>query len=166
LPFDCIFACKVENYKTVEKIIHNAFQDNRINPNREFFTMNPDRVIPLLKHLQIEDATENITEKMNDTISDTDKDANISYIKKRPKFNFIEMGINIGEKIQFTKNDVIVEATVISEKFVEYNDIEYTLTRLTSELSKINYSVRPLLYWKYQGKYLHEYYNETYTEIG
>jgi hypothetical protein len=165
LPFDCVFACKVENYKTVERIIHNAFQDNRVNPNREFFTINPDRVIPLLRHLQMEDATESIVNKINETVSETDKDANINYTKKRPKFNFIEMGINIGEKIEFTKDDFSAEATVISEKRVKYNDIEYTLTKLTSELLKIDYSVRPLLYWKYKGKYLHEYYNETYTEI-
>jgi hypothetical protein len=98
LPFDCIFACKVENYKEVEKIIHNAFQDNRINPKREFFTINPERVIPLLKHLQIEDATVNINDKINETITDVDKDSNVKYIKRRQNFNFIEMGINIGEK--------------------------------------------------------------------
>ena len=165
LPFDCIFACKVENYTDVEKIIHNAFQDSRVNPNREFFTVNPDRVIPLLKHLQIEDATENITNKINETVPETDKDANISYTRKRPNFNFIEMGINVGEKIQFSKEDNIFEAIIISEKLVKYNDIEYSLTKLTSELLGINYSVRPLLYWRYNGKYLHEYYNETYSQI-
>ena len=165
LPFDCVFACKVENYKSVEKIIHNAFQDSRVNPNREFFTVNPDRVIPLLKHLQIEDATINVNDKINETITEIDKDANVNYTKKRPNFNFIEMGINIGEKIVFSKDDNPVEVTVISEKLVKYNDIEYTLTKLTSELLGINYSVRPMLYWKYRGKYLHEYYNETYTEI-
>jgi hypothetical protein len=165
LPFNCVFACKVENYKVVEKIIHNAFRDSRVNPNREFFTINPDRVIPLLEHLQIEDETENITNKINETVPEVDKDANINYTRKRPNFNFIEMGINIGEKIEFSRDDVFVEVTVVSEKLVKYNDIEYALTRLTSELLKINYSVRPLLYWKYKGKYLHEYYNETYTEI-
>jgi hypothetical protein len=165
LPFACVFACKVENYKNVEKIIHNAFLDNRVNPNREFFTINPDRVIPLLKHLQIEEATANIAEKINETVPETDKDASTNYSKKRPKFNFFEMGISIGEKIEFTKDDSFVEVPVISENRVKYNDIEYNLTRLTSELLNINYSIRPLLYWKYKGKYLHEYYNETYTNI-
>ncbi|MDR0390204.1 MAG: hypothetical protein LBH73_09040 [Spirochaetaceae bacterium] len=73
------------------------------------------------------------------------------------------MGINIGEKIEFTKDGSFIEVMVISENIVKYNDIEYTLTKLTSKLLNINYSVRPLLYWKYKGKYLHEYYNETYT---
>jgi hypothetical protein len=165
LPFDCVFACKVENYKAVEKIIHNAFHDNRVNPNREFFTINPERVIPLLKHLQIEDATENIAGKINETIPEADKDANINYTKRRPKFNFIEMGINIGEKIELISDDALVEATVISERLVKYNDVEYALTKLTSELLKLDYNVRPLLYWKYKGKSLHEYYNETYTAV-
>jgi hypothetical protein len=165
LPFDCIFACRVENYKEVEKIIHNAFQDNRINPNREFFTINPERVIPLLKHLQIEEATVTINDKINKTITDADKDSNIKYIKRRPNFNFIEMGINIGEKIIFADENKPVEAIVCSEKLVKYDDTEYTLTKLTSELLGINYNVRPLLYWKYKNKFLHDYYNETYNEI-
>jgi hypothetical protein len=165
LPFDCIFACKVENYKEVEKIIHNAFQDNRVNPNREFFTINPDRVIPLLKHLQIEDATENINNKINEAIPEIDKDANIKYLRRRPNFNFIEMGINIGEKIIFSAENNPVEAIVVSERLVKYNDVEYSLTKLTAELLNINYDVRPLLYWKYKEKILHEYYNETYTQI-
>jgi hypothetical protein len=75
------------------------------------------------------------------------------------------MGINIGEKIIFSKDNNPVEVTIASAKLVKYNDIEYTLTKLTSEFLNINYSVRPLLYWKYKGKSLHEYYNETYTEV-
>jgi hypothetical protein len=164
LPFNCVFACKVENYKDVEKVIHNAFQDNRVNPNREFFKINPERVIPLLKHLQIEEATVNINDEINKTITEVDKDSNTKYMKRRPNFNFIEMGINIGEKIIFADEDKPVEVTVCSEKLVKYNDTEYTLTRLTSELLNINYSVRPLLYWKYKNKLLHDYYDETYNE--
>jgi hypothetical protein len=57
-----VFACKVKNYKQVEKIIDNAFHDHRINSSREFFKVAPNRIIPLLQHLQIEEATSSISD--------------------------------------------------------------------------------------------------------
>ena len=165
LPFQCVFACRVKNYKDVEKIIHNAFMDSRVNPNREFFTVEPDRVIPLLKHLQIDDVTIDIKDKIDKQIDNNDIESIKNIIKKRPKFNFVEMGIPIGSKIIFYDPENPVEVEITAERRVEYNETEYKLTALTSELLNINYNVRPMHYWKYNGKLLTEYYNEAYDEI-
>ena len=165
LPFQCVFACRVKNYKDVEKIIHNAFMDSRVNPNREFFTVEPDRVIPLLKHLQIDDVTIDIKDKIDKQIDNNDIESIKNIIKKRPKFNFVEMGIPIGSKIIFYDPENPVEVEITAERRVKYNETEYKLTALTSELLNINYNVRPMHYWKYNGKLLTEYYNETYDEI-
>ena len=165
LPFECVFACRVKNYKDVEKIIHNAFLDSRVNPNREFFTIDPDRVIPLLKHLQIDDVTIDIKNKIDKQIDNNDMESIKNIIKKRPKFNFVEMGIPIGSKIIFYDPENPAEAEVIGERSVKYNGKEYKLTALSSELLNINYNVRPMHYWKYNGKLLREYYNETYNDI-
>jgi len=48
----------------VEKEIHYAFQPERVNENREFFTVTPDRVIPFFKRLQIEEATIDINKEL------------------------------------------------------------------------------------------------------
>jgi hypothetical protein len=165
LPFECVFACKVKNYRDVERIIHNAFKDTRVNPNREFFTIDPDRVIPLLKHLQTDDVTADIIKKINKQIDNTDIESIKNIIKKRPNFNFVEMGIPIGSKIIFIDQDNPVEAEVIDERKVKYNGAEYKLTALTSELLNVNYNVRPMHYWKYNDKLLTDYYNETYNDI-
>jgi len=165
LPFECVFACRVKNYKDVEKIIHNAFMDTRVNPNREFFTIEPDRVIPLLKHLQIDDVTIDIKNKIDQNIDNNDIESIKNIIQKRPKFNFVEMGIPIGSKIIFYDPDNPIEAEVIGERSVKYNELEYKLTALTSEILNINYNVRPLNYWKYNKKLLKEYYEETYNSF-
>ena len=165
LPFECVFACKVENYKDVEKIIHNAFMDTRVNPNREFFTIDPARVIPLLKHLQMDDVTIDINNKIEKQTDNNDKESIKNIIKKRPKFNFVEMNIPIGSKIVFYDPDNPVEAEVIAERRVKYNGIEYTLTALSSELLNVNYNVRPMHYWKFNNKLLTEIYNEIYNDI-
>ena len=53
VPFECYYACQVENASAVEKDLHLAFGDLRVNPNREFFKLTPDKVHAILKHLQI-----------------------------------------------------------------------------------------------------------------
>jgi hypothetical protein len=44
VPFDCAFACQVKDAAEVERALHMAFGDHRINPNREFFKIDPERV--------------------------------------------------------------------------------------------------------------------------
>jgi hypothetical protein len=48
--FQCIFACEVENYNLVEKDLHFALKDYRVNSKREFFNIDPEIIIPLFKH--------------------------------------------------------------------------------------------------------------------
>jgi len=164
LPFQCVFACRVKNYKDVEKIIHNAFLDSRVNPNREFFTVEPDRVIPLLKHLQIDDVTVDINKKIDQQIDSNDLEAIKNVVRKRPKFNFVEMGIPIGSIITLNDSDNPVEVEVIEERKVRYNGTDYRLSALTCELLNLNYNVPPMRYWRYKGRLLTEYYVETYGE--
>ena len=49
LPFTCSYACTVEDMGFVEGQLHDAFDDNRINPKREFFKIAPERVVAALK---------------------------------------------------------------------------------------------------------------------
>jgi hypothetical protein len=46
-PFQCVFACEVENYEKVETDLHHALVDYRVNPKREFFNIKADLIIPL-----------------------------------------------------------------------------------------------------------------------
>lgn len=45
VPFDCALACQVKDAHEVEKALHLAFGNARINPNREFFKIEPGRVV-------------------------------------------------------------------------------------------------------------------------
>jgi len=57
LPFECRYAAEVEDASKVEAAIHKAFAVDRKNPKREFFTTDPQRIITLLKMLEIADVT-------------------------------------------------------------------------------------------------------------
>jgi hypothetical protein len=45
LPFECLYACEVDDYKLVEKSLHIAFHPYRVNPKREFFNIEGEQAI-------------------------------------------------------------------------------------------------------------------------
>lgn len=53
--FTIEYACKVQNAEEIENALHVAFGPNRINPRREFFRIEPDQAIAILKLLHTED---------------------------------------------------------------------------------------------------------------
>ncbi|MBM3328845.1 MAG: GIY-YIG nuclease family protein, partial [Calditrichaeota bacterium] len=57
VPFEIVYMGKVRNAREVEKALHNAFGPNRYNPKREFFAIEPDQAIVILRLLQVEDLT-------------------------------------------------------------------------------------------------------------
>lgn len=45
VPFDCVYACEVKasDCAKIEKALHKAFEPNRINANREFFSIKSEQ---------------------------------------------------------------------------------------------------------------------------
>ena len=112
--------------------------------------------------MQIEEATIEINKEINESITDEDRDANIRFKGRRPRFNFFDMGIEKGSKLTLAKGNNPVEVFVESENKVSYNGSEYALNPLTKELLGINYKILALEYWKYGDKLLQDIYNELY----
>jgi len=160
LPFDLVFACKVKNADEVEKALHRAFAPNRVNPKREFFKIEPDQAIAILKLLHVEDATAEIAAQPN-AISGEEIAAARFYKSRRPVMNFVEMQIPVGSVLHFTEGDITV--TVTSPRKVLFNGEEESLTAVTMELLGIDHSIQPSPYWTFDGKLLRDIYEETYT---
>jgi len=167
LPFECLFACEVDDCNLVEDALHKAFYPNRINPKREFFKIDPEQAIVILRLFAKKDVTPVVTEEINKSVSADEKEASEQYKKRRPPLNFDEMDIPIGAKLVFTYGDKSVEAYVSSNRKVKTadSDEEKSLTRLTREILELDYDIHPTRYWSYEGKSLNAYYNETYTFV-
>jgi len=162
VPFKCEYACKVEDCSAVEGALHKAFGPQRVNPQREFFSINPEQAIGVLKLLSTEEITEAVTEEIKKTVNEIDINAGKKLQrKKRPRFNFVQMGIPIGSHLQWSRGDDV--AIVAGETLVRFNDVEMSLTSLTSSLLEIDYNAQPLPYWTYNGRSLSDFYNDTYT---
>ncbi|WP_135796430.1 GIY-YIG nuclease family protein [Hydrogenovibrio crunogenus] len=161
LPFECVYAVEVEDCSVVEQALHIAFHPNRVNPKREFFDIEPEQAIAVLKLLRLKEVTPQVNQQLNVGVSESEKNS-AKKAKRRPNMNYVEMGIPIGSTLVYVEDDSIT-AEVISEKKVLFNGEEMSLTRATRIVLELDYSVQPAGYWFYNGKDLLSIYNETYT---
>jgi hypothetical protein len=160
LPFQIEFAARVDDIVAVERALHSAFAPNRLNPKREFFRLDPDQPISILKLLHVQDATSEISE-ISDAATDTQSRAAAAQERtRRPRFSFDEMGIPVGSVLQFTQSDATV--TVSGSRKVRFGEDEASLTSATRSLLGNDYDVAPGPFWKFNGKLLQDIYEETY----
>ncbi|ARN79971.1 GIY-YIG nuclease family protein [Methylocystis bryophila] len=158
-PFKLEFACRVPNAEEVEQALHRAFAPNRVNPRREFFSIEPDQAIAILRLLHVEDATADVGQAP--TPIDTEEvRAGEEYASRRPNLNFLEMGIPIGSTLFF--EDGTTTVMVSTSKKVRLGTDEMSLTAATKKLLGLPYSVAPGPHWTFNGRLLREIYDETY----
>ena len=163
LPFKCEYACRTENYRELEAALHQAFQPQRVAEDREFFRIDADLVIPLMKFV--------------DKSPDQDEAIEIdSYLKRtpaaiaaenrykaqNPNYRFDELGIPLNSEIVLMESEPEIKAIVVANRKVEYDGEQYSLTKLTKILRGWNTNRRPLSSWTYKGRTLQELYNECY----
>ena len=93
VPFECAYAAKVTDEGQVERAFHRAFGPYRVNPKREFFTIEAEQAIALLELMALENVTPNLQEEA-DSIDTGAKDAAKKLKSRLPNLNFLEMGCN------------------------------------------------------------------------
>lgn len=155
LPFEVYFACEVEDMRKVEKSLHDAFMDHRINPKKEFFKINPERVISILRLLQKEDVTPII-----DEYEEVEEKKAVELAKeRRSRFNFNFAQIPIGSEIQFYYDNTVT-AKVLNEREIMLGGVTGSLNKITLDLlrgtGRIWKSVQGPAFWLYEGETLDE----------
>lgn len=165
-PFECQFACKVDltDCSQVERALHTAFHPNRINLQRDYFEIDAEQVIVILRLLErSEDITAELKAEMNKDLTLDDKIAIERFTRsRRLTLRYNEMNIPTGSELQFRDNSSI-KVTVLTDRKVLHNGMKISLTAVTRELLGLDYSVQPTPYWTYNGRSLQDIYNETYT---
>jgi hypothetical protein len=151
IPFTCFYACTVKNAQFVEHQLHDAFDNNRINPKREFFQIAPERVVSALKLAEIE----NITPKKDIVENKEDQQALIKARIIREKFNFNMAKIPVGAELIFSRDDSI-KAKVLDNHYIEYDGKKTSLSSSAQKILKYDYGVAGTDYWMYDGETLDE----------
>lgn len=161
VPFTCEYAAEVEDCSKVESALHVAFRPSRVNPKREFFKIDAEQAIAILKLLDQKEVTDSVNEDLNSNVSQAEKDSE-KKLHKRPNMNFQDMGIPSGSVL--TYKDGGTSVTVASEKKVEFEGKEMTLTAVTREVMGLDYSVQPSPHWLYEGRLLKDLYDSVYLD--
>ena len=167
LPFRCHYAVSVEDCKTKEKLIHDAFADHRRRNNREFFELAPERAVSILKALGGKEITtdnsmvgEGGVLKDEDIRNDSDK-------KGKKQYDFAAVGIKPGAMLEFArplKDGTVLKCTVndpTHKKKVSFNGVDYSLSELTRKIMKEHFGIN----WKqYKGPDFFKYRGEILSE--
>lgn len=154
LPFTVFYACTVKNAQFVEHQLHDAFDDNRVNPKREFFRVAPERVVAALKLAEIE----NVTPKRDIVETKEDQEALDAARKIRSRFNFEMVKIPVGAELYFSRDEGI-KAKVIdthTANSIEFNGKKTSLSRSAQKILGYDYGVAGTDYWMYEGETLDE----------
>jgi hypothetical protein len=163
VPFECAYACQVKDCTEVESALHLAFGNTRVNPKREFFKIEPERVIAVLKLLAVKDVTPQVEKELTEGLDNTDKESREDLERsRRPNMNFGQMKIPVGAVLLYKDGEV--QVTVADEKHVNYKDRVCSLTAATKEIMGLDYSVQPAPHWTYEGKTLKKIYEDTYSD--
>ena len=154
LPFTVFYACIVKNAQFVEHQLHDAFDDNRVNPRREFFRVAPERVVAALKLAEIE----NITPKKDLIETEEDREAHEEALERRGRFNFELAKIPLGAEIYFSRDENkkarVVDLHLV--RSIEYNGQITSLSTSAQEILGASYGVAGTDYWMYDGETLDE----------
>ncbi len=164
VPFECAFACRVPDANVVERALHHAFGQTRINPTREFFRIEPERVISILQLLHVEEITEQLEKSIESDATQADLQAAEQLkISRRPRMDFIELGVPLGSVLVY--RDGTTQATVLTPKTVLFRDKECSLTMATRKVQgkPEDYPLQPAPYWTYNGSTLKEIYDNVYV---
>lgn len=167
LPFECVFACQVKDATEVEKALHIAFKKNRLNPNREFFEIDPEQAIAILKLLRIDDVTKQFEQQMEADLEAIDKQSAQNYKRRqRPPMNFHDLGIPNGSIL--ISKDGQIQVTVVDEKKVDMAGTICSLTAATRKLLGLadNAAIQPSPYWIFNGETVKELYENYHNAIG
>lgn len=165
VPFDCAFACKVKDATDVEKALHLAFGMTRVNPNREFFKLEPERVIAVLQLLKVDDITQQFEKTIESDIPPADKQSAQALKRSmRPPMNFHELEIPTGSIL--ISKDGVHKCTVVGEKKVDFGGAVSSLTAATRKMLSLaeDYPLQPSPHWTFNGKTVKEIYESFHSD--
>ena len=148
--------------KSSAKALHTAFAPQRINANREFFRIQVEQAKAILELFHHTDVTEEVSDEIENDLTDDDKAASAKAQIHRPPLNFYEMGMQKGDVLQW-KDDPTITVTIVSERRISYEGEETSISSLSAKLKgyKVKH-IAPGAHWLYKEKLLSDIYDETY----
>jgi hypothetical protein len=153
-PFECHFAAEVDDGSRVEKALHRFFSKERVNPSREFFKVEPEKVVLALRITNFKDVTPRVQEIVKVGQNDNDEKKALDKAKaRRPNIRLEPLGINIGDVLTFSRDETIT-AIVVKNNKINYCEETLSLSSAAEKALGSQCGVSGSLYWKFEGELL------------
>lgn len=125
---------------------------------REFYAISAEEAYSLLECIAVISGTQSRLRKTTPTGEALEDEAVAKELEeisctRRENFNFAKCGIPVGAKIHFIDHPDLV-ATVLDERFIEFEGRKTSLSRKAQEILQANHPVQGILYWVYEGTVL------------
>lgn len=167
LPFECRYACRVKlsHMDELESALHRAFAPDRVNNSREFFRIDPEQAMPLLRlmtHITQGDATAEVAAEIDHELTADDIAGLAKSRSRRPNLDYFALGLKPGDELVF-KNDPAVRVAVVDARHVLFDGDVQSLTSATRKIlnKSKTYALQPTPFWSYNGEGLTEIYERT-----
>ena len=154
LPFECYFAAEVSDCAKLEKKLHQLFSEGRINPKREFFKTDPEKVVLAISIGAFKEVTPGVTE-----IDKEEQEALEKVKARRPRLRLDALGIKPGDILVCSRDESITATVVEGGKVSFHGEILSLSAAALKALHSLGYrtpSASGSDYWKYDGELLDE----------
>ena len=165
--FDCKCAVEVDNAADIEKKLLRLLK-HRVNPNREFFRLPLDDLVPFLQGLG-KDVTPaaSSSDSHGAAVSPADVQSgrrNQRILPRRPLLRFSKIGIRSGATLTANRRGSDEKCKVVRDNVVIFRGKEMTWTNATKRLlGNPKWQPQPARHWQHKGKLLVDIYNEKYS---
>lgn len=154
LPFECYFAAEVDDCVKVEKTLHQLFSEHRINPRREFFKLDPEKVVLALSIGNFKEIV------VGESDVDNEEKAALAKAKaRRPRLKLSALDIVPGDILVLSRDEDI-KAEVVVGGNVRFNGEVMSLSAAAlSALHSLGYTTPAASgpgYWMFDGELLDE----------
>jgi T5orf172 domain len=158
VAFQCHFAARVDSMAAKEKTLHQLFSDKRVNPNREFFQIAPEKIVLAISMGPFSEVTPGKVDIPKEEEQALEK-AEYAVSKRRARINLDAIGVTPGAVLTLSRDEGI-HATVVTGSRVEYEGQIMSLSAsAVAALRKLGYRLEAASgsdYWMYDGKTLDE----------
>ena len=154
LPFECYYAAEVDDMKRVESLLHQLFSEHRINPKREFFKIDPEKVVIALSIGKFKEVTP------GEVDVDAEEQAALEKAKaRRPRLNLEAIGIKPGDVLTFSRDESRTATVLPGNKILmdgEETSLSAAALKLLQELGYTTPAAQGPAYWMLDGELLDE----------
>jgi hypothetical protein len=154
LPFECYFAAEVPDGVRIEKILHQLFAEFRINPKREFFRLDPEKVVLAIGIGEFKEVTPGKAQ-----VEPEEQEALEKVKARRPKIRLDAIEIKPGDVLSFSRDESIQATVTTDGKLVYDGEILSPSAAALKALHKLGYKTPAASgseHWMFDGELLDE----------